>query len=252
MLYKAVAASIMSGMLKSAQPQILEATKANVAQKYLKGAQAEVLKQVTEQYTRELEHNITQYILALEAAEVEVSYAGKPGEAFANKAKHAIDELSTWIEAQNPDGAVIKYIKRRYKEEGIGIITGTLYGAHVVQRRGQGVYEMLNTAGYAAAVDKRRPWLTGKTTQQGLEEMLVNAAKEIFDIVFDGTDLSDPQAVLNFKNSAASQVTDQEPSAAYTEAALSTMTRDQLKAIAGTKRNISKKELMAKILNRST
>jgi hypothetical protein len=56
--------------------------------------------------------------------------------------------------------------------------------------------------GYAAAVDKRKPWLTGNKTTQGLEDMMAKAAIEIFEIMFDNVDLSGELAGLNFAGTA--------------------------------------------------
>jgi hypothetical protein len=52
--------------------------------------------------------------------------------------------------------------------------------------------------GYAADVDKRKPWLTSRTTTEGLEGIFADAAIEIFELVFDETNLSDSAAALKF------------------------------------------------------
>ena len=51
-------------------------------------------------------------------------------------------------------------------------------------------------------MDKRKPWLTGSKTAQGLEDMMAKAAIEIFEIMFDNVDLSDELAGLNFSGTA--------------------------------------------------
>lgn len=202
MIYKVLAASIMGSVLKSAKKDILENAKSQLLEQSMRSAREAMLAHVAEQYSREVEYNISQYIQALGAASVEVEFRGKPGEAFISKAEGAISELELYIEKQNPDGAVIQYLQRRYKEEGVRIISGRLYGGHYVGRKGQGTYEVANRMGYAAAVDRRKPWLTGDKTAQGLEDMMAKAALEIFEIMFDNVDLSSELARLDFSGSA--------------------------------------------------
>jgi hypothetical protein len=198
MIYRALASAIMGSVLSSSKKQIMETAKSQILQTQMEGVRKAMLAHVAEKYTEEVEYNFSQYIRALGEANVEVEYKGRPGEALVMRAESAIEELEGYLEAQNPDGAVIQFLKRRYKEEGVRIITGRLYGAHLVNRRGQGVYEVLNTMGYAASVDRRKPWLTGAKTTQGLENMLADAALEIFNVMFDDVDLSSEVANLKF------------------------------------------------------
>ena len=202
MIYKALAASIMGSVLRSAKKDILENAKSQLLKQAMQNAREAMLAHVAEQYSREVEYNISQYIRALGEASVEVEFRGKPGEAFITRAEGAISELELYIEKQNPDGAIIQYLQRRYKEEGVRIISGRLYGGHYVGRKGQGTYEVANRMGYAAAVDKRKPWLTGRKTTEGLEDMIAKAALEIFEIMFDNVDLSSELARLNFSGTA--------------------------------------------------
>jgi hypothetical protein len=198
MIYRALASAIMGAVLSSSKKQILETARSQILQSQMEGVRKAMIAHVAEKYTEEVEYNLSQYVRALGEANVEVEYQGRPGEALVMRAESAIDELEGYLEAQNPDGAVIQFLKKRYKEEGVRIITGRLYGAHLVNRRGQGVYEVLNTMGYAANVDKRKPWLTGVKTTQGLENMLADAALEIFNVMFDDVDLSSEVANLKF------------------------------------------------------
>lgn len=161
-------------------------------------AREAMLAHVAEQYSREVEYNISKYVESLAAAQVEIEFKGKPGEALITRAQTAIDELESYLDAQNPDGAVIQFLKQRYSEEGIRIITGRLYAGHYVSRKGQGTYEVLNRMGYAAPVDARKPWLSGDKTIQGIEEIVSNAAAEIFEIMFEDIDLSGELAAIKF------------------------------------------------------
>ena len=198
MIPKVIASGIMASVLRSAQKELLETAKSAIIKSQKEALRKDLLAKITSQYTKEAEHNFSQYIQALEAAQVEVSSEGKPGQALINRAQAAVDELEHYLDKQNPDGAVIQFLKKRYNEEGIRIITGKLYAGHYVGKRSQGVYEVANKMGYAAPVDRRKPWLSSEKTTQGIEEMLTNAAQEIFELTFEDLDLSSDVALLKF------------------------------------------------------
>jgi hypothetical protein len=198
MIQKAIASSIMAVVLSSAKEEVIKTAEAQIKKIQAERIRKNILAQVTTQYIKELEHNITGYIQSIEASSAEISFEGKPGQAFINRAESAIKEFETYIEKQHPDGAVIKYLQRRYNEEGIRIVTGKLYGGHYIGKKGQSSYEVANKMGYAGAVDKRKPWLSSEKTTQGIEEMLANAALEIFDLSFEGVDFSSELALLKF------------------------------------------------------
>lgn len=198
MIQKAIASSIMAVVLSSAKEEVIKTAEAQIKKIQAERIRKNILAQVTTQYIKELEHNITGYIRSIEASSAEISFEGKPGQAFINRADSAIKEFETYIEKQHPDGAVIKYLQRRYNEEGIRIVTGKLYGGHYIGKKGQSSYEVANKMGYAGAVDKRKPWLSSEKTTQGIEEMLANAASEIFELSFEGVDFSSELALLKF------------------------------------------------------
>jgi hypothetical protein len=242
MIYKALAASIMGSVLRSAKKDILENAKSQLLKQAMQNAREAMLAHVAEQYSREVEHNISQYIQALGAVQAEVKFRGKPGEAFINRAESALSEFEIYLSAQNPDGAVIQFLQRRYKEEGIRIFTGRLYAGHYVSRKGQNTYEVANRMGYAAPVDKRKPWLTSSKTTQGLEDLMSKAALEIFEIMFDNVDLSGELATLKVSGAGTKKARER-----LSDAELGSMTRDQLKVLAKTKSNLSKAKLISKI-----
>lgn len=198
MVYKALASVIMGQVLTSAKKDVINIAKNQIIKSQQEGIRKVMLSHVAEKYTEEVEYNFSQYIKALSESNVSVEFKGKPGEALVLRAENAIKELEGYIEAQNPDGAVIQFLKKRYKEEGVRIISGKLYAGHYVNKRAQGQYEVLNRMGYAAAVDKRKPWLTGDKTAEGLSNMISEAAIEIFNVMFDDVDLSSEMANLNF------------------------------------------------------
>jgi hypothetical protein len=242
MIYKAIAATIMGTMLNSMKKEVLETAKSSLLKSSMEGAREAMLAHVAEQYSREVEYNLSQYVRALADSSVEIEFKGKPGEALILRAQGAVDELESYLDAQNPDGAVIQFLKKRYKEEGVRIISGRLYAGHYVNRQGQGRFEILNRMGYAANVDKRKPWLTSDRTVQGVESIVAKAAAEMFEVMFDGVDLSGELATLKVSGEGAKKASE-----GVSNEDLEKMTRDQLKKLAGTKRNISKKELIAKI-----
>jgi len=198
MIFRALATTLMSSIFNRSKAQVMEVAKASMLQKAQEDARKKIIAHVAQKYTEEVEHNISQYIRSLAEASVDVEFEGKPGQALISRAEGAIRELEIYIEKQNPDGAVIRYLQERYKEEGIRIITGRLYAGHYVNSTGQGTYEIMNKMGYATAVDTTRPWLTGEKTTEGVAEMIANAAAEIFELSFEDVDLSGELAELKF------------------------------------------------------
>lgn len=215
MIYKALAGAIMKAVLSSSKKEVMEIAKSQILQSQMETVRKTMLAHVAEKFTEEAEHNFSNYIRALGESSVDIEYSGKPGEALIVRAQSAIKELENYIEAQNPDGAVIQYLKTRYKEEGVRIISGRLYAGHYVNRSGQGVYQVLNKMGYATGVDKKKPWLTGEKTSKGIENLLVEAAIEIFNLSFDGVDLSSELAKLEFTG-AGDEIADKQKTNAGT------------------------------------
>lgn len=196
MIYKALASAIMANVLSSAKKDVVEMAKAQLMSASMENARKALNAHVAERYSKEVEYNVSQYIRALGAVEAEISFAGKPGEALIVRAESAVKQLEVFLESQNPDGPVIQYLKKRYDEEGIRIITGRLYAGHYVGTRGQGIYEVANRMGYAANVDRRKPWLSSPETRRGIESMVADEALRIFDEAFSNIDLSGELALL--------------------------------------------------------
>ena len=215
MIYKALASAIMGAVLSSTKKEVINVAQRRIAQSQMEGVRKAMLSHVAEKYTEEVEYNFSQYIRALGEATVDIEYKGRPGEALIMRAESAVKELEGYIEAQNPNGAVIQFLQRRYKEEGVRIISGRLYAGHYVNRKSQGIYEVLNRMGYASEVDRRKPWLTGQKTTEGLENMLADAAVEIFNVMFDDVDLSSDMANLNFSG-VGDQVSEKQEKSAGT------------------------------------
>lgn len=197
-MFRDIASAIIGALLSVFKEETINTAKSNFLQNSMEKARGAILTHVAEQYSKEVQYNISQYIRSLEVAEVEISFEGKPGEALITRAQNAVSEIESYLEAQNPDGPIIQFLKQRYNEEGIRIITGRLYAGHYVSRKTQGVYEVMNIMGYAAPVDTRKPWLSSDKTASGIEDIVTRVASEMFDLAFDGVDLSSELANITF------------------------------------------------------
>jgi len=191
MIPKILAGLVVKQILQNSKNEVVKAAQSSLIAQEMKRVRALMLQHVAEKYTEEVTYNIQQYIKTLEQVNVEISFKGKPGETLIRKAQAAFKELEVFLDKQNPDGPIIQYLQRRYDEEGINIITGRLYGGHYVSKRGQGIYEVANKMGYAANVDKRKPWLSSETTAQGIDEIVSEQAIKIFEQIFESSNLSE-------------------------------------------------------------
>lgn len=191
MIPKILAGLVVKQILQSSKSKVIETAKASIIQNEMKRVRAMMLQHVAQKYTEEVTYNVKQYIKTLEKVNVEVKFEGKPGETLIKKAQEAFKELEVFLDSQDPDGPIIQFLKRRYGEEGINIVTGRLYAGHYVQRKTQGIYTVANKMGYAADVDKRKPWLSSEITAQGIDEIVSNQAVEIFEKIFAETSLSE-------------------------------------------------------------
>lgn len=191
MIPKILAGLVVKQILQNSKNEVVKAAQSSLIAQEMKRVRALMLQHVAEKYTEEVTYNIQQYIKTLEQVNVEISFEGKPGETLIRKAQAAFKELEVFLDKQNPDGPIIQYLQRRYDEEGVNIITGRLYGGHYVSKRGQGIYEVANKMGYAADVDKRKPWLNSEKTSQGIDEIVSEQAIKIFEQIFESSNLSE-------------------------------------------------------------
>lgn len=193
MIPKILAGLVIKQVLQSSKKEAMEVAQKQLIAEEMKRMRAMMLQHVAQKYTEEVTYNIKQYIKTLEQINVEVSFEGKPGEVLIRKAQAAFKELEVFLEKQNPDGPIIQFLQRRYNEEGVNIVTGRLYAGHYVSKRAQGTYEVLNKMGYAADVDKRKPWLSSEKTAQGVEEIVAEQAIKIFEQIFESSSLSEDE-----------------------------------------------------------
>lgn len=191
MIPKILAGLVVKQVLESSKKEVIKTAQNALIAQEMKRMRAMMLQHVAQKYTEEVTYNIKQYIKTLEQTSVEISFEGKPGETLIRKAQAAFKELEVFLDKQNPDGPIIQYLQRRYDEEGINIITGRLYAGHYVSRRAQGIYEVANKMGYAANVDKRKPWLSSGKTAEGIDEIVSERAIKIFEQIFESSNLSE-------------------------------------------------------------
>lgn len=191
MIPKILAGLVVKQILQNSKNEVVKAAQNALIAQEMKRVRALMLQYVAQKYTEEVTYNIQQYIKTLEQVNIEISFEGKPGETLIRKAQAAFKELEVFLDKQNPDGPIIQYLQRRYDEEGVNIITGKLYAGHYVSKRGQGIYEVANKMGYAADVDKRKPWLSSEKTSQGIDEIVSEQAVKIFEQIFESSNLSE-------------------------------------------------------------
>jgi hypothetical protein len=78
----------------------------------------EFLRTVAEGYTREVEHNLSQYVRALGAASVTIEAEGDlTGDRLFSALQSSLKTLEVEIEKQGENSPIVQYLKRRYGEE---------------------------------------------------------------------------------------------------------------------------------------
>lgn len=142
---------------------------------------AEFLRTVAESYTREVTHNIGQYIKSVEAMSVVVS-SDNTGERLYAALQSSLKTLEVELERQGPDSPVIKYLQERYGErEEIGTSASSVIG-----RKSQPVYAMLSD--YSESSQADQPWLNRVLAESPeIGEILAAEASRIFDRIFSAS-----------------------------------------------------------------
>lgn len=144
-------------------------------------ARVEFLRAVTEAYTREVTHNISQYVRSVGAVTVEIS-SDNQGEKLFSALQSSLRALEIELEQQGPDSPVIRYLRRRYAEDRSVMYTG---------RETKPVYTMVS--GYRDTPDPDQPWLNRiarSDTQIG--DILANEAARLFGELFPPSKISSP------------------------------------------------------------
>jgi hypothetical protein len=135
-------------------------------------ARVNLLKSVTEAYTRELTHNISQYVRSIAEASITVS-SDNAGEKLFKTFQRALKNLEAKLEEQGPDSPVIKYLQEKYGER-----TESLVGLKT-----KPVYTIISGFSKDAWPDK--PWLnTISDASPEIGDLLAQEASRIFDELF--------------------------------------------------------------------
>lgn len=133
----------------------------------------EFLRTVAEGYTREVTHNIGQYVRSVEAMSVVVS-SDNTGERLYTALQSSLKNLEVELERQGPDSPVIKYLQEKY---------GGRDTASVVGLQQLPVYSMLS--GYSESDQADQPWLNrAMADSPEIGEILATEASRIFDRLF--------------------------------------------------------------------
>lgn len=140
----------------------------------------EFLRTVAEGYTREVTHNIGQYVRSVEAMSVVVS-SDNTGERLYTALQSSLKSLEVELERQGPDSPIIKYLQEKY---------GGRDTASVVGLQQRPVYSMLS--GYSESAQSDQPWLNrAMADSPEIGEILATEASRIFDRLFsDSTKIS--------------------------------------------------------------
>lgn len=141
----------------------------------------EFLRTVAEGYTKEVTHNIGQYVRSVEAMTVVVS-SDNTGERLYNALQSSLKTLEVELERQGPESPVIKYLQERYGgREEIGASASSVIG-----RKSQPVYAMLSDYSESAQADQ--PWLNRVLANSPeIGEILAEEASRIFDRLFSAS-----------------------------------------------------------------
>jgi hypothetical protein len=128
----------------------------------------EFLRTVAEGYTREVTHNISQYVKSVAEASVEID-SGNYGEKLYTSLQQSFKDLEAELESQGPDSPVIRYLQEKYgqREES------------VVGREPRPIYSL-----YTEPTDSSRPWLSRVESDPVVSDILAAEAARLFDLIF--------------------------------------------------------------------
>jgi hypothetical protein len=130
------------------------------------------LKVVAEGYTKEVAHNLSQYVRSVESATVTVT-SDNQGERLFLALQSALKSLEVELEQQGPDSAIVKYLKSKYGEP----------AESLVGRKPMPVYTTV--AGFSSTEYADQPWLNRVISESpAINEILSNEASRLFDRLF--------------------------------------------------------------------
>lgn len=172
---KAVLGLFVRDIIEDSAKQIV---KREAVSQIAESVRAEFLRTVAEGYSREITHNISQYVKSIEAATVEID-SGNYGEQLFDSLQSSLKSLEVELERQSPDSPVIRYLQSRYGGQ----------SESLVGRRPMQVYATVS--GYTKARDPNRPWLNrAQSDSPEINEILAIEASRIFDRIFRSPEIS--------------------------------------------------------------
>lgn len=131
------------------------------------GARREFLRAVAEGYTREVAHNLGQYIRSVGAMTVDIESAGNDGERLFRAIQASLRALEVELEDQGPDSPIVAYLTQKYGEQ----------SGSVVGRPTRSVADMLGDRNAFAD----RPWLNRTLQSPEASEILSEEASKVFE-----------------------------------------------------------------------
>lgn len=180
-------------ILRGVQAESKEALRREAFKSQLPAFKALIAEQIANAYAEQIKERSEGYVKAIETMSLEASVSEEDGDDFTLLAQNALKKLEIYIESQSgQDGPIISYLKRRYREEDVKIISGRLFAGHMVKRETEGVYSIYNKMAYAPLVDKNKPWLSSEKTSEGIGEIIAQKAAEIFAEEFN-VDIGDDE-----------------------------------------------------------
>jgi hypothetical protein len=175
MIIKSLLGLFIRDIIEDSAKQI---AKREAVSQIAESVRAEFLRTVAEGYSRELTHNISQYVKSIEAATVEID-SGNYGEQLFDSLQSSLKSLEVELERQGPDSPVIRYLQSRYGGQ----------SESLVGRKPMQVYATVS--GYTKARDPNRPWLNrAQSDSPEINEILAIEASRIFDRIFRSPEIS--------------------------------------------------------------
>lgn len=146
--------------------------KAQAVAQLAESTRAKFLQTVAEGYTKEVAHNISQYVRSVEAATVTITSDGQ-GERLFLALQSALKSLEIELEQQGPDSPILKYLKKKYGES----------REPFVGRNPMPVYATVR--GFSQTDNIDQPWLNRVVEgSPEINEMLSSEASKLFDRLF--------------------------------------------------------------------
>lgn len=172
---KAVLGLFVRDIIEESAKQIV---KREAVSQIAESVRAEFLRTVAEGYSRELTHNISQYVRSIEAAQVEID-SGNYGEKLFDSLQSSLKSLEAELERQGPNSPVVRYLQERYGNQ----------SESLVGRKPMPVYATVS--GYNERRDPTRPWLNRiQSDYPEINEILATEASRIFDRIFQSPEIS--------------------------------------------------------------